>query len=537
MNRLLTDIDSTLQQHSRSITDFDIPRMSENFRYHNNISSLIDDELSIPVSDTALASVSLLNPAQYYAFQTIIESIRQRKGGIYFIDGPGGSGKTFLYKSILAHLRHAGHIVLATASSGIAATLLPGGTTAHLRFKIPIPVEAGSFCKFAKMSEIHKLIQHCSAILWDEAPMSHRHVFEAVDRSLQDMLNTSEPFGGKVVIMGGDFRQVPPVLVNGTKFQIINASIVASPLWSTVQLLSLTENMRAFGDRDFSEYLLRIGNGDEYTYDHDLVQIPTSMIIPWEGEHSITVLINTVFPDIKSSATISEYWEDRALLTTLNDDVSLLNEKCLHLLCGEEMTYYSFDSVDDDRFNLYPQEFLNSISAGTLPPHKLCLKKGTPIMLLRNLNPRIGLCNGSRLLCRHFSRNVIEAEILTGEHKGKSVFLPRIPLKNAGDCNMPFELTRKQFPVRLSFAITINKAQGQTIKHVGLYLPSPVFTHGQLYVALSRGVRAANTKVLVKDGSLPSRSGTYTTNVVFKELLSKVIVQVHFFLLKFNLVP
>ncbi|KAK8933803.1 hypothetical protein KSP39_PZI015526 [Platanthera zijinensis] len=271
MNRLLTDIDSTLQQHSRSITDFDIPRMSANFRNHNNISSLIEDELSIPVSDTALASVSLLNPAQYYAFHTIIESIRQRKAGIYFIDGPGGSGKTFLYKSILAHLRHDGHIVLATASSGIAATLLPGGTTAHLRFKIPIPVEAGSFCKFGKMSELHKLIQHCSAILWDEAPMSHRHVFEAVDRSLQDMLNTSEPFGGKVVIMGGDFRQVPPILVNATKFQIINASIVASPLWSTVQLLSLTDNMRAFGDRDFSEFLLRIGNGDEYTYDDDMV--------------------------------------------------------------------------------------------------------------------------------------------------------------------------------------------------------------------------------------------------------------------------
>ncbi|KAK8918884.1 hypothetical protein KSP39_PZI021564 [Platanthera zijinensis] len=525
VNRLLNEIDYTLQQHSKSITQFDIPQMSALFRNINNISSLIEDELSIPISSTDFNSVALLNPGQFYAFHTIMEAVRQRDGRIFFIDGPGGSGKTFLYKVLLAHLRHDGRIVLATTSSGIAATLLPGGTTAYLRFKIPIPVEAGSFCKFWKQSEMHKLIEHCSAILWDEAPMSHKHVFESVDQSFRDVLNVGQPFGGKVVIMGGDFWQVPPVVVNDTKFQIINASIVDSSLWSTVQLISLSENMRAFDDHHFSEYLLRIGNGDEHTYDHDMIQILMSMIIPWEGDHSVDLLINSVFSDIMSSATISDYWADRALLTPLNEDVSLLNEKCLKLLSGYEMTYYSFDSVDDDRSNLYPQEFLNSISTDTLPPHKLSLKKDTPIMLLRNLNPRIGLCNGSRLICRQFTNNIIDAEILTGQHKGKTVFLPRIPLKHAGDFNMPFELTRKQFPVRLSFAITINKSQGQTIRQVGLYLPSPVFTHGQLYVALSRGVNSANTKVLVKDDLIPGHPGTYTQNVVFKELLSKVIVQ------------
>ncbi|KAK8935753.1 hypothetical protein KSP39_PZI013236 [Platanthera zijinensis] len=525
LNRLLLEIDYTLQQHSKSITDFDIPQMSSLFRSMNNVSTLIEDEMSIPISDTDLNCVSMLNHAQCYAFRAIMEAIRGRAGGIFFIDGPGGSGKTFLYRVLLAHLRRDGHIVLATASSGIAATLLPGGTTAHLRFKIPIPVEAGSFCKFGKLSEMHKLIQHCSAILWDEAPMSHKHVFEAVDRSFRDVLNVPQPFGGKVVIMGGDFRQVPPVVVNATKCQIINASIVVSPMWSAVQLLSLSENMRALADEHFAKFLLRIGNGDELAYDDDMIQLPTSMIIPWEGEHSINVLINTVFSDITCSATDSDYWEDRALLATLNDDVTLLNDKCLNLLLGDEITYYSFDSVDDDSSNLYPQEFLNSISPGTLPAHKLSLKKGSPIMLLRNLNPHIGLCNGSRLLCRHFSRNIIEAEILTGQQKGKSVFLPRIPQKHAGDFNMPFELTRKQFPVRLSFAITINKSQGQTIRQVGLYLPSPVFMHGQLYVALSRGVTARNTKVLVRDGFIPGHSGTYTRNVVFKELLSKVTVQ------------
>ncbi|KAK8933648.1 hypothetical protein KSP39_PZI015793 [Platanthera zijinensis] len=90
---------------------------------------------------------------------------------------------------------------------------------------------------------------------------------------------------------------------------------------------------------------------------------------------------------------------------------------------------------------------------------------------------------------------------------------------------MPFERTRKQFSIRLSFALTINKSQGQTIKHIGVYLPYHVFTHGQLYVALSRGVTASNTKVLDKNGTLAGHHGTYTKNILFKELLFKVIVQ------------
>ncbi|KAK8953772.1 hypothetical protein KSP39_PZI002518 [Platanthera zijinensis] len=527
VNKLLREIDNILQQHSKSITQFDLPQMSQHFHNITTSSTLIAEELLLPVSTIDLHSVSSLNERQSYIFHTITECARQGNGGMFFIDGPAGTGKTFLYKAIIAHLRHASHIVLATASSGIAATLLPGGNTAHLRFKIPIPIEPGSYCKFGKTSSMQELLQQCSAILWDEAPMSHKHIFKAVDRSFRDVLDTNLPFGGKLIIMGGDFRQIPPVVLNGTVSQIINASIVTSPLWLSVRLLSLTENMRAVNDQAFSEYLLRIGNGTEPTYADGMIHIPTSMVIPWDGDNSVSVLINNIFSNISSTTTTYDYWENRALLSPLNEDVAYLNEKCLHVFPGEETVYYSFDSVDDDKFNLYPQEFLNTVSVSNMPPHKLSLKKGAPIMLLRNLNPLSGLCNGSRLICRHFSKNLIEAEILTGQHKGKPVFLPRIPLKNTGDQHMPFELTRKQFPIRLSFALTINKSQGQTIQHVGLYLPSPVFTHGQLYVALSRGITSANIKVLAKNSAVPGHSGTYTQNIVYKDILSKVNIEVH----------
>ena len=111
------------------------------------------------------------------------------------------------------------------------------------------------------------------------------------------------------------------------------------------------------------------------------------------------------------------------------------------------------DTVEegDDR---WPPEFLNSINIGGFPPHKLILKLGTPIILLRNIQPSDGLCNGTRLVCCHFQKHVIEAEIITGSNPGSRVFIPRIMMSPA-DTELPFILKRRQFPVQPAFAMTI----------------------------------------------------------------------------------
>jgi ATP-dependent DNA helicase PIF1 len=188
----------------------------------------------------------------------------------------------------------------------------------------------------------------------------------------------------------------------------------------------------------------------------------------------------------------------RAILSTKNEYVDMINSNMIEIFPGEEHVYYSFDSVEDDTNNNYPIEFLNTLNPGGLLPHLLKLKVGCPIILLRNIDPANGLCNGTRLICRSFQRNVIDAEIAVGEHAGKRIFLPRMPLCPSDDDMFSFKMKRKEFPIRLSFAMTINKAQGQTIPHVGVYLLEPVFSHGQLYVTLSRGTSRVNTKVLVK---------------------------------------
>jgi hypothetical protein len=205
--------------------------------------------------------------------------------------------------------------------------------------------------------------------------------------------------------------------------------------------------------------------------------------------------------------------DGRAILTTKNTIVNSLNTQIVEAVPGREHVVLSADSVEmgDDHAMAINIEFLNTITLAGMPPHCLALKVGVPVILLRNLDAASGLCNGTRLIIWRLARRLIVAQIIGGAHAGNIVNIPRITT-TTNRSKWPFTLQRRQFPLQLAFAMTINKAQGQTMKTVGIYLPEPVFTHGQLYVALSR-------TTCVDDVFVFCPNGRTTTNVVYTELL------------------
>ncbi|XP_066317679.1 uncharacterized protein [Miscanthus floridulus] len=159
--------------------------------------------------------------------------------------GYGGTGKTYLWNRMVGYLRAKNKIVLTVASSGVAALLLQGGHIAHSRFKIPCEVEEDTVCDVSRGTMLSELIELTSLVIWDEALMANRRCFEALDRTFRDIEKTKSPetahipFGGKVVVLGGDLKQILPVVEGGTKEDIISSTIIRSRLWAHVEILSL----------------------------------------------------------------------------------------------------------------------------------------------------------------------------------------------------------------------------------------------------------------------------------------------------------
>ena len=310
-------------------------------------------------------------------------------------------------------------------------------------------------------------------------------------------------------LMAGDFRQTLPVVPKGTKADEIKACLKSSYLWSRVRKLKLETNMRVLLSSDvsageFAKKQLDIGNG------HVQEDISDGLITLNCGSNctSLAEIEDKVFPEIVRNYKCSRWLSERAILAPKNVSVDKVNERLLAKIPGAVMVYRSVDSVVDvEEAVQYPIEFLNSLEPAGMPTHLLGLKIGVPIILLRNLDsPR--LCNGTRLVIKKMMSRVLEATIITGKHAGEDVFIPRIPLRPS---NLPFDFKRLQFPVRVSFAMTINKAQGQTLKVVGLNLEEPCFSHGQLYVGILRVGDEKGLYILAQNGR--------TKNIVYKEVL------------------
>ena len=382
---------------------------------------------------------------------------------LFFVDGPGGTGKTYLFNTLLKAVR-SGHdgFALAVASSGTAALLLAGGRTAHSMFKIPLETSSTTICGITPSSMQAQLLRKTKLIIWDESSMINKSTLETVDRTFKDIFGTqnkvleSVPFGGRLMVFGGDFRQVLPVIPKGSRSDVVNACINRSFLWPSFTVKKLQINMRVQQAQNsnnpslsleleqFANMLLDIGNGSAETLrvqvypnffatDTDFVKLLDSMLIP--GDNLLN-LLSAIYPelfnpDLRNKNDIS-YLISSAILTPINVHVAEINRLLIEKLPGEPVIYYSADETLNSQQSLeHPMEVLNVIESGALPPHVLTLKVGAPIMLLRNLDALNGLCNGTRLIVKSLMRNLIEATIETGAFAGSVVCIPKIKLFSA----------------------------------------------------------------------------------------------------------
>ena len=369
-----------------------------------------------------------------------------------------------------------------------------------------------------------------------------------------------------------------------SKAQILDVTLTHSPLWAAhfqANVYQLTENMRilkAAADgtdtielQEFAAWLLRLGDGSEPHDELENITLPTDRW-PELCEPSgadVDKLSEWVYPNLlldepaipellerqAEVACDAEWLSERAILTPLNSKVDAINDSFTDTFPGDVVEIYSADRVCEADGCAVSVEFLNTINLPNFPAHELRLKEKMPLMLLRNLSPPDGLCNGTRLiLLKVVNKRLLLCEIATGKNRGDIAEIPRLTL-GADEDAYPFSWSRRQFPVRrgavhlhtpaltrvcahclpactqpprrahvqvrVAFAMTINKAQGQTLRRVGVFLPEPCFTHGQLYVAASRVGLPEHLRFAVPRDEA---TGTFRTrNVVFREVLTRCV--------------
>ncbi|KAG5051476.1 hypothetical protein JHK87_003674 [Glycine soja] len=249
-----------------------------------------------------------------------------------------------------------------------------------------VPATQNSTCNIHQGSDLAELLQMTKLIIWDEASMCHRYSIEALDKSLKDIMHNDKPFGGKDLKL-------------------------------------------------FFDWLLDIDDAKlgEPNDGYEEITIPYEFLIK-DFQDPIQAIVEATYPDLLQNYSNGNFLQKRVVLASTKDVIDKINDYVLSLIPSEEKEYCSADSVDKSyellspAFGVLTPEFLNSLKTSGIPNHKLKIKVGTPIILLRNLDQADGLCNGTRLIVTRLGSNVVEAEIITGPNICHRTYIPRMNL-------------------------------------------------------------------------------------------------------------
>ena len=459
----LVSIDRLLRQHNSSIAIFGFPPCLEDFE--------VADDVDVVQLDAETAKHDALyvccSAEQKSAVTAVFDAVGvPASKTVFVVQGGAGTGKTLWINCVAAGLRGRGKSVLCVASSALAASLIEGGKTAHSAFGIPVPVlDDSSFCRMDTACRRH--IRSVDVVIWDEMSRINKEVANCVDISFQDVQRNVAPFGGKIMIFVGDFKQLPPVVPHGKGEY---CTIQRCEWWLSATKMRFSHNWRAHLNPKFTDLLEDVGTGVLPT-----VEVP---------EHSrcsdVADLVARVF-----SLDILDAVNDHSMILSLRlQDAAYINGFVMELIPGIQFSALASDVFPVDE-NQLPSEYIATLAIPGAPAFDIPLKIGARYIIIKNY--AVGVVNGTLCKLVSFSRDIIHVKLLTGTRMNSVVMLPKCCFSVLPEASgLPHSFSRTQFPIAVAYCVTVHKSQGQTFNNVGLHFSSDAFAHGQLYVALSR---------------------------------------------------
>jgi ATP-dependent DNA helicase PIF1 len=306
-------------------------------------------------------------------------------------------------------------------------------------------------------------------LFWDEISMVSRDVIACVDRSFRRLRGNNVTFGGIVVVLLGDFRQLTPVVQHSRGE---DHSVLHEDWFQSCPMLHFTRNFRS-SDPAFQDSLREIGDGLI-----DDIQVP-----PSATAQSVDELIDKVYGD----DICSESNDKNMILAFTLDQCAIINDTVFARFAEAPSYAAASDDLSECKSpDEYPAEYVASLNIPGVPPSMLTLQRNARYMIVRNANPP-AICNGILAKLISWTRYMCRMRLLSGPGKGQVVYLPRfsvrVPSESSG---LPFTFTRRQFPIIPAYSVSVHKSQGQSLLKIGFVAEKDAFAHGQVYVALSR---------------------------------------------------
>ena len=276
-------------------------------------------------------------------------------------------------------------------------------------------------------------------------------------------------FGGILVLLGGDFRLILSIINLGPRPENVNACITRSRIWRAAKIIILKQNIRlgqgsTAEEREslrlFAEWVLKVGDGNLLTPDDVLLHYgENAIVIPadlcdTDTSNTVENLIKWTYPEFSTNYKSPKYISERAILTPTNNTVGHHNSVIVDTIFDETFSYLSSDKAEEfvgtaSDLNLaFPPEYLHSLNVLGLPLHEMKLKVGVAVMLMRNLNQTLGLCNGTGMMVTKCMKYCVQCEVICGAFFGTRRFIPRMELFPT-ETKLPFKLIRKQMPLQI----------------------------------------------------------------------------------------